>query len=239
MKVETGKLYLTKIGRVINLIEKDGELYDCRHCNFYTTNGLLSRCGKDSIVQNNLKIVEELPFEIPLTPDGYTWASGYPQFRMPEEGEFFITYNSKKKKFGNVVKRDCTFQVPAKYEQRRFIVKPIEQKMPFGASKAQFLDFGKRGTVISESATKSTKTAMFSSEAQKLLQKTSPSLKSRAFTYWIVEPSINLIRNAFVIGIISGGVYTFNHTSEIKNFFYKCLPTISISVDSPNITKGQ
>lgn len=37
-----------------------------------------------------LTIVEELPFSLPKLPEGYKWAGGFPQFRIPEKGEHFF-----------------------------------------------------------------------------------------------------------------------------------------------------
>jgi len=38
-----------------------------------------------------LKIVEECPFEVPDLPDGYKWAGGFPQFRIPKKGEYYFS----------------------------------------------------------------------------------------------------------------------------------------------------
>jgi hypothetical protein len=38
-----------------------------------------------------LKIVEECPFKVPDLPDGYKWAGGFPQFRIPKKGEYYFS----------------------------------------------------------------------------------------------------------------------------------------------------
>ena len=71
-----------------------------------------------------LKIVEKLQFELPPCPSGYKWAGGYPQYRRPKEGEYFI--GQKQNEFKSVFKASKYYVVPHGCDDRRLIVEPKE-----------------------------------------------------------------------------------------------------------------
>ena len=91
----------------------------------YFTDGSISLNKEWS---EKLRIVSEFKYKFPTLPSGYTWAGGYPQFRRPKEGEWFIKYNDSTKKYSRVVKCYGHYAVPYGVEDKRFIVAPVEQQ---------------------------------------------------------------------------------------------------------------
>ena len=63
--------------------------------------------------------------------------------------------------------------------------------------------------------------------------------------YWLIQPTkevatrvMRTVRYVVLAGIVSGGVYAYNNPEAAKTTLYKCLPKISISVESPEIIKS-
>jgi hypothetical protein len=74
-----------------------------------------------------LKIVSEFKHRFPTLPSEYKWKDGYPQFRTPKRGEYFVRYDHRTGSYGPIVQCDRDFVVPYGAEERRFIVEPVEK----------------------------------------------------------------------------------------------------------------
>lgn len=64
-----------------NAIYKDGW--------YYNTNGIVTNLNDEWT--EKLKIVEEFPYSLPKLSEEYEWADGFPQYREPKNGEYYVT----------------------------------------------------------------------------------------------------------------------------------------------------
>ena len=107
IKLEVGKTYITQAGYLVKFTNKDSSYFyaDKKHCpgvNFsQQAVGSLSRkygwawrhdgsIGLDKEWSEKLKIIKEVPFDIPECPEGYIWACGYPQIVTPNIGDYVL-----------------------------------------------------------------------------------------------------------------------------------------------------
>ena len=107
IKLEVGKTYVTQAGYLVKITSKDSFHFyaDKKHCpgvnSSQHTVGSLSRkygwawrhdgsIGLDKEWSEKLKIIKEVPFDIPECPEGYIWACGYPQIVTPNIGDYVL-----------------------------------------------------------------------------------------------------------------------------------------------------
>lgn len=235
IKLQDDKSYLANNGRIVKLFvnkNNSNEFIDPTHGNVYNWQGVVVNCGISSWIGESFQIVEELPFYLPCCPQGFKWANGYATFRRPKEGEYFIRWNTKTG-FGDVVKCSSGYSIPFGVEDRRLIVEPVAQKIAdnvcsYTTPRDQYsVAYKEKPQVAKE--TKAKLPAVFkSSDAYTYwnIAKKSPSLKSRALAYWIIEPFHNFVR----VAVFGGIIYSYNHADEIKSFISSCIPTVKIEL---------
>lgn len=148
MKLEVDKYYVTRGGYVVHIIEHPNILFYASIKSFlgvstnelcvnknneirslylkgfgwgYTVNG--SIFGLNSEWQEKLTIVEELPCPFPeKLPEGYKWAGGFPQFRKPENGEFYFSNGLQSVL---IMQNPYSSPVDSVYSGKRFILESV------------------------------------------------------------------------------------------------------------------
>lgn len=286
--IQDGKTYLTAGGYVVKInnylhaskdtspgVNKDGqnvnkvrEGYD--HGWLYRQDGTIDLSYEWN---DKLRIIEELPsdFKIPPLPEGYQWAGGYPQYRLPISEETFLA----KPTFGiqYYLKENKYLNDPI--EHRRFIVEKINantiaeriekiaKSLPeapninnkaYQTAKAQYCQDIDVVSVVTPIQSPISKEEIKMSDVVKFSTvknvgvasaKFAGRLAWRSLNYCLFEPvkevAVRLMRTARYValtGAVVGGVYAYNYPEAAKDTLYKCLPKISISVESPEIIKS-
>jgi hypothetical protein len=145
MNIEACKWYLTAGGYLVYVISKNSydltisketsagvnyagknveEIWGDSSGWVYSTNGNVKLKEEWS---EKLQIVSEFKHRFPTLPSEYKWKDGYPQFRTPKRGEYFVRYDHRTGSYGPIVQCDRDFVVPYGAEERRFIVEPVEK----------------------------------------------------------------------------------------------------------------
>jgi hypothetical protein len=250
--------YLTKAGYVVEL---DGirfaknKIPGVAGTFAWNVDGSIDGYGMSSEWINKLQIVAKTGFsELPVLPNGYKWADGYPQFRTPKKGEWFFLAG-----FSHPVKAETdkdTRHFIVEQEEVWYTVTNPDYVLTEG-DQYQHVDDGERWYSIINSIGKTPQQAKLNSSLWRCRSKNKeaclssapketpdinfnlekatdltatlvkPSLFKRSFNYWVIEPASNAFRYVVITAVLWGGVEIYKNPAVV----WKVLPKISVSIN--------